>query len=74
MPCQGHKMEYPRKQSRDLLLEEINAIYGRLDVMQDEYEKWPENHPFRKKVEAAHQAVCIEAVNLKKILVDISKP
>ncbi len=66
-------MEDPRKQSRNLLLQEINAIHDRLDAMQEEYEKWPENHPFREKVEAAHHAVCIEAVNLKKILVEISK-
>jgi hypothetical protein len=74
MLCQGGKMEDPRKQSRNFLLEEINAIHVRLDAMQEEYEKWPENHPFRKRVEAAHQAVCIEAVNLKKILIDFSKP
>jgi hypothetical protein len=67
-------MEDPRKQSRNLLLGEINAIHDRLNAMQEEYEKWPENHPFRKKVEAAHQAVCIEAAHLKKILFDISKP
>ena len=66
-------MEDPKKDSRNLLLEEINAIHERLDAMQEEYEKWPVNHPFRKKVETAHQAVCLEAGNLKKILVDISK-
>jgi hypothetical protein len=42
-------MEDPRKQSRSLLLAEINAIHDRLDAMQEEYEKWSEDHSFRKK-------------------------
>jgi hypothetical protein len=65
-------MSDSKKQSRNLLVKEIEAVHAELDRLDSVIDKCPESDPKKSGLRAIRKAICDIAVNMKKYLLSAS--